>query len=154
MGPIAETCCQTLIRDCLRGLNYLHMNMKIHRDIKCANILLSDIGDVKLADFGVAGHLTATCNKRSTFVGTPYWMAPEVIKEEEYGTNVDIWSLGISAIEMVDTEPPHYDKHPMQSLLLIAKNNPPAPKNTKISDAFKEFIALCLTKDPAEVFHA
>lgn len=129
------------------------MNRKIHRDIKCANILLSDYGLVKLADFGVAGELTKTCNKRSTFVGTPFWMAPEVIKESEYGTAVDIWSLGIAAIEMVDTKPPYFEEHPMKTIFLITRNEPPVPKNTVITKVFRQFIAMCLTKDADTVFY-
>ncbi|KAF0987308.1 hypothetical protein HZS_4359 [Henneguya salminicola] len=148
MGSIDEIYCQIILRDVLKGLNYLHQNNKIHRDIKCGNILISEYAQVKLADFGVAGELTKFTNKRRTFVGTPYWMAPEVIKEEEYGTAVDIWSFGISAIEMVDTKPPRFEEHPMKALMTIPQVEPPVPLNMNISKIFRAFIALCLNKDP------
>eukprot|EP01105_Mastigella_eilhardi_P023501 TRINITY_DN593_c0_g1_i4.p1 TRINITY_DN593_c0_g1~~TRINITY_DN593_c0_g1_i4.p1 ORF type:complete len:571 (-),score=168.34 TRINITY_DN593_c0_g1_i4:59-1771(-) len=159
-GSVADIC-QTLecgleedqiavvCREALQGLQYLHTKRNIvHRDIKGGNILLKDQGEVKLADFGVGAKLFSTFTKRNTFAGTPYWMAPEVILENKYNGAADIWSLGITAIEMAETVPPHADVHPMRVLFLVPREAPPTLKSPKWSSTFRDFVARCLTKDP------
>jgi len=139
--PQIAYCC----RETLRSLAYVHSLHRIHRDIKSDNILLSTDGKIKLADFGYAAQLTHGRVKRNTVVGTPYWMAPELIRGHDYGTKVDIWSLGIMLIEMAEGEPPYMEYPPLRALFLITtKGIPPVKNQHKWSREFHDFFAKCL----------
>merc|ERR1719334_2827874 len=138
-----------ILKEVLHGLKYMHSLGKIHRDIKSANILLASNGDVKLADFGVVGQLTDDQKKRVTVVGTPYWMAPEVISGKPYGNLADIWSLGITAIEMAKGRPPLSNLEAMKVLFLIPDRPPPILRGN-FSEDLKDFVDLCLQKIPED----
>uniref|UniRef100_A0A8D3D4P3 Mitogen-activated protein kinase kinase kinase kinase n=1 Tax=Scophthalmus maximus TaxID=52904 RepID=A0A8D3D4P3_SCOMX len=153
-GPLSELQIAYVCRETIQGLGYLHTKGKMHRDIKGANILLTDNGDVKLADFGVAAKITATIAKRKSFIGTPYWMAPEVAAVEKnggYNQLCDIWAVGITSIEMAELQPPMFDLHPMRALFLMSKSSFQPPKlkdKSKWSTAFHNFVKVSLTKNP------
>ncbi|XP_056292051.1 mitogen-activated protein kinase kinase kinase kinase 3-like isoform X3 [Pseudoliparis swirei] len=153
-GPLSESQIAYMSRETLQGLYYLHNKGKMHRDIKGANILLTDNGYVKLADFGVSAQITATLAKRKSFIGTPYWMAPEVAAVERkggYNQLCDIWAVGITAIELAELQPPMFDLHPMRALFLMTKSNfqPPKLKDKVMwTNNFHHFIKLSLTKNP------
>ncbi|KAK4317534.1 hypothetical protein Pmani_011378 [Petrolisthes manimaculis] len=141
----------TVVHDTLRGLEYLHLRRKIHRDIKAGNILLNTLGHAKLADFGVAGQLSDTMAKRNTVIGTPFWMAPEVIQEIGYDCVADIWSLGITALEMAEGKPPYGDIHPMRAIFMIPTKPPPSFREPdQWQPEFIDFVSRCLVKNPEE----
>ncbi|CAL9697617.1 unnamed protein product [Knipowitschia caucasica] len=142
-------------REILRGLTHLHQHKVIHRDIKGQNVLLTENAEVKLVDFGVSAQLDRTVGRRNTFIGTPYWMAPEVIACDEnpdatYDFKSDLWSLGITAIEMAEGAPPLCDMHPMRALFLIPRNPAPRLKSKKWSKKFQSFIDSCLMKSHSQ----
>jgi len=141
----------------LRGLEYLHKSHMMHRDIKGGNILLTEDGKVKLADLGVSAQLNSTLSKRKSFIGTPYWIAPEIIAVEMkmgpdgYSSICDVWSLGITAIELAEMAPPMFELHPMRALYLIPKNPPPKlSEKGKWSKDFREFVKTALVKNPSK----
>ncbi|XP_063793977.1 mitogen-activated protein kinase kinase kinase kinase 1 isoform X2 [Pseudophryne corroboree] len=153
-GALSELQVAYVCRETLHGLSYLHNQGKMHRDIKGANILLKDNGDVKVADFGISAQFTATFARRNSFIGTPYWMAPEVAAVElkgGYTELCDIWSLGITAIELTELQPPMFHLHPLRVLFLMSKSGYQPPKlkdKAKWSAAFHNFIKVALTKNP------
>lgn len=147
--PFREDHIAVVMRDTLRGLEYLHKQRKVHRDIKAANILLTTEGDVKLADFGVSGEMGLSIKKMRSFVGTPYWMAPEVISKAGYDYKADIWSLGITALELADGSPPLSGLSPMKALTVIPDRECPSlPSGNHFTELFREFIDACMCKDP------
>ncbi|XP_053439128.1 STE20-like serine/threonine-protein kinase isoform X1 [Nycticebus coucang] len=151
--PLTESQIQVVCKQTLEALDYLHDNKIIHRDLKAGNILFTLDGDIKLADFGVSAKNTRTIQRRDSFIGTPYWMAPEVVmcetsKDRPYDYKADVWSLGITLIEMAEIEPPHHELNPMRVLLKIAKSEPPTlAQPSKWSSNFKDFLKKCLEKN-------
>ncbi|XP_062241643.1 mitogen-activated protein kinase kinase kinase kinase 5-like isoform X1 [Platichthys flesus] len=153
-GPLSEPQIAYICREMLQGLDYLHAQKKIHRDIKGANILLNNQGEVKLADFGISAQITATLARRMSFIGTPYWMAPEVAAVEikgGYNELCDIWSVGITAVELAELQPPMFDVHPLRVLFLMSKNGYQPPKlkdKSKWSSMFYNFVKAMLVRNP------
>ncbi|XP_065507824.1 serine/threonine-protein kinase 10-like [Caloenas nicobarica] len=151
---LTEEQIRAVCKQLLLALQYLHGHRIIHRDVKAGNILLTLDGDVKLADFGVSAKNSSTVQRRVSFIGTPYWMAPEVVqcetsKENPYGYKADIWSLGITLIEMAEMEPPYHELNPLRVLLKIAKSQPPTLRHPKRwSEDFKDFLRKSLEKSP------
>lgn len=153
--PLEEPQIAYICKETLHGLCYLHSIKVMHRDVKAANILLSINGLVKLADFGVAAQMTKTINKRKSFIGSPYWMAPEMasvdIKGSGYDQACDVWALGIVGIELAELEPPLFDLHPMRALFIMAKSNykpPTLADKSKWSPSFVNFVEMALIKNP------
>ncbi|KAJ3299992.1 Serine/threonine-protein kinase 24 [Borealophlyctis nickersoniae] len=146
-GKLTEDQCAYILREVVKGLEYMHSERKIHRDVKAANILFDNAGAVKLADFGVAAQLAANKAVRTTFVGTPLYMAPEIVLSQPYGPKVDIWSLGIMAIELGTRRAPRCEMHPMDVLYSIPTT--PSPQlDESFSSEFRDFVKQCLAKNP------
>ncbi|KAM9211264.1 serine/threonine-protein kinase PAK 3-like [Leptosomus discolor] len=139
-------------RECLQALGFLHLKQVIHRDIKSNSILLGMDRSVKLADFGFCARLSPEQSRRSTMLGTPYWMAPEVVRKEAYGPKVDIWSPGVMAIEMVDGEPPYFSEDPLRAMDLIVTNRTPELQNPEqLCAEFQAFLSCCLEVDVGRI---
>lgn len=149
---LPEDCVRAVCASIVLGLEYLHGVANVcHRDIKCGNVLLTENGHVKLADFGVSAELTNTLNKRKTVVGSPYWMAPEVIRESHYDGRADVWSLGITAIEIAEGAPPHSNLHPLRAIFVIpTKPAPTLADPDNWSPEMLDFVRCCCNKDPSQ----
>jgi len=149
-GGLQESHMALIGKKVLEGLHYLHLNNIIHRDVKSDNILMGLDGSIKITDFGYSSQLTKQANKRNSVVGTTYWMAPEVITmEASYDVKVDVWSLGIMIIELVENEPPYMDLPPVKALFMITTQGVPPFKNPeKMSDVLKDMINKCTQMDP------
>jgi serine/threonine protein kinase len=149
--PFSEPQIASVCQAVLRGLEYLHDSKKIHRDVKAGNILLDNRGIAKLADFGVSAQLGNSCSKKNSTIGSPYWMSPEVIARSEYDRKTDIWSLGITAIEMAESEPPYSHIHPIRAMFVIPKNPAQSLTEPEIwSSEFNDFVTRCLRINPNE----
>ena len=150
-GSLAERDIVYVLREVLRGIEFMHAQHRIHRDLKSDNILVSRDGKVKIGDFGAAAQLTQERDARTTVIGTPLWMAPEQLRGSEYDCKVDIWALGIVALELAEGEPPHIHLPQLQAQMNIVANDPPRLKNRlRWSSGFNEFITGCLQKHPQE----
>ena len=147
-GTHSEEQLRAVVAYAVMGLNQLHLRQSIHRDVKGGNILLTANGWAKLADFGVSAQLTDTMQKRNTMIGTPFWMAPEVLQESSYDGRADVWSLGITMLELCEGQPPHYNVHPMRAIFMIPMKPSPTLANPKIwSDEMVDFLSKCLIKN-------
>ncbi|ODV97587.1 hypothetical protein PACTADRAFT_62978, partial [Pachysolen tannophilus NRRL Y-2460] len=147
-GPFKESVISKICYELVLALNYLHETGKIHRDLKPGNILIGENFEVKIADFGVSTQLSNKLSIRNTYIGTPYYMAPEVILHQNYNFRADIWSLGITLLEIANGRPPLSEYHPMQVVYIIEKNQPPRLIGEEFSATFKDFIECCLQRDP------
>ncbi len=148
---LTEAQIAAVMKQSIEGLRYLHANKKIHRDIKSGNILLTHAGECKLADFGVSAELSSTLAKRVTMIGTPYFMAPEVLESSKYDAKADIWSIAITAYELAVGQPPLADIHPMRAIFLIPTGPAPTlPNPENYSPEFNDFLRVCLQKDPSK----
>ncbi|KAI8147570.1 kinase-like domain-containing protein [Fennellomyces sp. T-0311] len=148
---VRESVMARIARDLLRALCRIHRLHRIHRDIRSDNVLLNLRGEVKLSDFSHCAQLTKQQPKRNSIIGTPYWMAPEVIKGQEYDAKADIWSLGVLIMEMMQGDPPYVEYPPLRAVFLIASNGlPPLPEPDRWSTELKEFVQLCTMTEPAD----
>ena len=139
------------LRQTLEALAYLHARRLVHRDVKSANLLMQADGTLKLADFGVTAELTAAISRRHTMIGSPYWMSPEVIEDKGHDQKADVWSLGITAIELAETAPPRFSENPMRVVFLIPSSPPPQLAHPdRHCPALADLVRVCHAKDPAE----
>lgn len=148
-GGMPENIMAYILKETAEAIAYCHRNQQIHRDLKACNILVSDMGNVLLSDFGMSASLRDR-DKRHTFVGTPCWMAPEILLQDQYDTKVDVWSFGITCLEIAQGEAPHQRSHPLKVMKLILDNDPPSLRPGNWDASFMKIVKSCLQKNPLD----
>lgn len=145
---IPEQAIAYILREIVKGLNFIHSRHRIHRDLKCENIFIDQVGNIKIGDFGFSVQLTVERDERNTFAGSPFWIAPEILNNEPYGSSCDVWSLGIICFELAQGYPPNKGCQNLHELIRAVRTKPEPRLKENYSQPFREFVEACLQKDP------